>query len=788
VVQAVNSSIRFTDRSGTSLATDVPLSSFFATGGRPVADPRVIYDSLHGRWIATAFTWDCDSGDPGGALFGHGYLTVRISNSANPLASWSGFNIIYPDSMPDYPAPGTSTDKTAFTANAFEMTGGPDCLSGLNYLGVDVFVLDWAAILNISTLPYDYYFTDASYFTARAAVQTPATSAPIRMVIQKYLGVPGSLNVSYASISGLVGAGGGTSLAEYDLTTDNIIQDFRDPIAPRTPGGTIANAVDSRPTDAIWQNNELTFVSTQACTPTGDSALRDCVRVSQLNTGTPEPSLVQDFLVATVGRDNYMGGIGVSGNSGLFAVWTASSATVSDFPSSYASYQLPTDPANSISPAELLAAGEADYAGDRWGDYVGVAQDPQDPNAVWQGNQYASSDGSWETLVSQLKVGAGSTYVPIAPVRVLDTRPASQVGPFNTPFSSDVARTFQIAGVAGIPAGAVAVTGNLTVTQQTALGYVALTVAPTATPPSSTLNFPVGDNRANNVTISLSGSGTLSAVYKAAAGKTVHLILDVTGYFLGDDSGGTYTPLTPARILDSRATSQVGPYSTPFAANVQREFPVWNHGGVPSTAVAVTGNLTVTQQTALGYLAVNNVNTSTPSTSTLNFPLGDNRANGVTVALTGTGSLWAVYKAPAGQTAHVIFDVTGYYEPGTAGLRFYPLNPGRILDSRINLGLSGAFAANLAESLDVDGHLGVPVGADAITGNLTVTQQTHLGFVAMTPTLNNNPSTSTLNFPVGDNRANGVTVPLSGSGNTALVYKAFSGTIHLILDITGYFD
>jgi hypothetical protein len=51
-------------------------------------------------------------------------------------------------------------------------------------------------------------------------------------------------------------------------------------------------------------------------------------------------------------------------------------------------------------------------------------------------------------------------------------------------------------------------------------------------PTSSTLNFPVGDNRANGVTVALGAGGTLSATYVAAtAGPTAQVIFDVTGYF-----------------------------------------------------------------------------------------------------------------------------------------------------------------------------------------------------------------------------------------------------------------
>ena len=48
-----------------------------------------------------------------------------------------------------------------------------------------------------------------------------------------------------------------------------------------------------------------------------------------------------------------------------------------------------------------------------------------------------------------------------------------------------------------------------------------------------------------------------------------------------------------------------------------------------------------------------------------------------------------MYKATAGAHTHVILDVTGYFVPGTAGLRFVPLNPGRIMDTRPGAVLSG---------------------------------------------------------------------------------------------------
>jgi spore germination protein YaaH len=135
----------------------------------------------------------------------------------------------------------------------------------------------------------------------------------------------------------------------------------------------------------------------------------------------------------------------------------------------------------------------------------------------------------WDLLAAKFVPDqSGATYVALNPARLLDTRVGNGLA---GKFSAGVPRTFQVSGRGGVPANATAVTGNLTVTEQTNPGYVFLGPNPTSSPTSSTLNFPVGDNRANGVTLALGAGGTLSATYAAAAGST-HLVFDVTGYFV----------------------------------------------------------------------------------------------------------------------------------------------------------------------------------------------------------------------------------------------------------------
>ena len=69
------------------------------------ADPRVIYDSLHGRWIATELSWDCAAGvGVNGPFDGHGFIDFFVSQTADPTGVWDGYYVGWEDYLPDYPA------------------------------------------------------------------------------------------------------------------------------------------------------------------------------------------------------------------------------------------------------------------------------------------------------------------------------------------------------------------------------------------------------------------------------------------------------------------------------------------------------------------------------------------------------------------------------------------------------------------------------------------------------------------------------------------------------------
>ena len=398
----------------------------------------------------------------------------------------------------------------------------------------------------------------------------------------------------------------------------------------------------------------------------------------------------------------------------------------------------------------------------------------------------------------------GATYVPVTPNRLVDSRRGTRLG-LSATLRAGVSVQFTVVNRSvdphlNIPAHAIAVTGNLTVTGQSAGGFLALTPNdPGGKPTTSTLNFPKGDDRANAVTISLSSSGTLWVTYVGGAGKTADVVFDVTGYYVANSSGSTHVSLTPNRILDSRSGTRLGlgaslGSGTPASLTVVDRSPSNPTLNVPANATAVTGNLTVTNQHSAGYLALTPTKPAgTPKTSTVNFPTGDDRANAVTAPLSG-GKLWVTFVGKAGTTADVVFDVTGYFLADSSGSTYVALTPNRLVDSRDGSGLASSLKNGIAAEFKVVGRSSdplrnVPPGATAITGNLTVTGQRSSGYLVLTPSnAGGPPVTSTLNFPIADDRANAVNVALSPTGTLWVKFVGIgSATTDVAFDVTGYF-
>jgi hypothetical protein len=377
---------------------------------------------------------------------------------------------------------------------------------------------------------------------------------------------------------------------------------------------------------------------------------------------------------------------------------------------------------------------------------------------------------------------APSTYHAMEPVRLLDTRYNNGL---NGKFVANTPRTFQVAGRGGVPSGASAVTGNVTVVDSTGGWAVYLGPTPAQNPATSTVNFGAGEIVANGLTVALSSKGTLSATYMGAAGWTTNLVFDVTGYYTPDMSGATYHPIDPVRLLDTRYNNGL---DEPLQANAPVTFQVTGRGGVPENATAVTGNVTVVNSTNAWAVYVGPVSTAKPTTSSINFTMGQIKANNLTVSLSSSGTLSATYLSTDGNSTDLVIDVTGYYTDDSSGSAFTPIFPARLLDTRIGNGLTSRFKANIPRTFSVAGRGGVPLTATGVTGNVTAVQPTNAWAMYVGPISTDSPTTSNVNFSKNEVKANGLTVALSQVGALSATYMSTSGnSIDLVFDVTGYF-
>ncbi|MER7889293.1 choice-of-anchor D domain-containing protein [Micromonospora sp. NPDC094482] len=259
---------------------------------------------------------------------------------------------------------------------------------------------------------------------------------------------------------------------------------------------------------------------------------------------------------------------------------------------------------------------------------------------------------------------------------------------------------------------------------------------------------------------------------------------------------GTYYPLTPARIMDTRTGT--GAPKAKVGTNGTVNLQVTGRGGVPSSGVgAVVLNVTVTEPTASSFLTVYPAGQAKPTASSLNFQRGWIRSNSVTVAV-GAGGKVAINNL-SGYT-HVIVDVLGYYasdntpliNTGQLGGQLQPVPPLRVFDSRSDWGtkLPAENQVRVAVNYGTDANWRMK----AVVLNITAVSPSSNGFLTAWNGEWPEPKTSTVNYTGGSVTPNLAIVPVRhcydcpwGSEFPTFGVYTLKDT-HVIVDIVGFLD
>jgi len=176
-----------------------------------------------------------------------------------------------------------------------------------------------------------------------------------------------------------------------------------------------------------------------------------------------------------------------------------------------------------------------------------------------------------------------------------------------------------------------------------------------------------------------SGTWTATSTTGAPAARDMHTAVSTGSTMIvwgglapGDvNTGGTYEDpgpvspagdfhtLVPCRLVDTRdadAPALAGGSIRPFTVTGERCL-------VPSTAAAISANLTVVAAGADGWLSVYRGNSlAAPLVSSLDFFAGQTRANNAIVPLATDGSGTVKVKNGSRAAVHFVLDVSGYFE------------------------------------------------------------------------------------------------------------------------------
>jgi lysophospholipase L1-like esterase len=337
-----------------------------------------------------------------------------------------------------------------------------------------------------------------------------------------------------------------------------------------------------------------------------------------------------------------------------------------------------------------------------------------------------------------------STYVPLSPVRLIDTR---HDAPGRRPDGSELA--IDVAG--RLPVGANAVAINVTAAGPSDAGYLAAGPCGRANN-GSTVNFTALTDRAAMTVTPLGPDGRICVFNRAET----DVIVDLQGAFVAGSGQAGFTPLGQnRRLVDTRATGRSNLIVVP----------------TPPEAAAVAVNLTVVGAVGPGFLRATPC-TTTGDVSNVNYQGVEAVAGSAFMVTSPQHTICVETSTPA----DVIVDLTGVF--GDGGLAFVPVTPTRMLDTRNAVGgwspIHGA-----GQTLDVRV---APPGARAVTGTLTMVTPTRAGYL-VAHDCGPLPPTSSVNAGASRALANSLTTGVSDAGRLCVYSDPVTQSL---FDVTGW--
>jgi hypothetical protein len=425
---------------------------------------------------------------------------------------------------------------------------------------------------------------------------------------------------------------------------------------------------------------------------------------------------------------------------------------------------------------------------------IDVEPDPicvsSDQRGVVGGTGRRPIDGSGDS-VERCDLGsfelAPGDFLPMPPARLMDTRPGRATLDGQSAGAGAVAAgsttELVIGGRGGIPASTKAVALNITAVGASGRGFVTIFPCGTAQPQTANLNVQVGAAY-GNASIAKLGTGGRICIFSSVSAQ---LIVDVTGVV---GSASTYTPITPARLLESRpglvtTDGQFNGIGRRPAGSVTT-IQIAGRSGLPAAASlrSTAINVVAVNPSANGFITVYPCDVPMPTAASLNFRAGETIANSVVAKASAAGTI-CVFTS---QSTDLVVDTTGAFPTSS---EYIALTPGRLLDTRpTGITIDGASQAaglrpaGTTTELLVAGRAGVSRDAKAVALNVVAVTPGSDGFLVVYPCGDARPPTSNVNYRVGAAVGNAAVVEI-GVGGKVCIFN--STPTHIVVDANGEF-
>ena len=399
IFELVNQVGKIFTKHGSSVSTFF-LSSFFGTNTNDdLTDPRVMYDTLSGRWFASIADFTTVS------------VILAVSTSSDPTVTPGGWKIYnFPfNNCPDQPKIGFSDDKLAVSANIF--TANPTCQASLgSFLGLQYYIISKNDLINGVATPRQQRSNIDNTIFAVNPVQSLSSTSTLFMVT---VGSQQSTTVVLSSVSGTVPNAVRTDTALSISTTHQ-------PSGARQPTTSVQlDTDDARILDAAWYQGRLWFTFNDGCTPSGDTQIRSCFRLDQIDT-TTNSLVLPELEKGTTGFDYFYPALRIDGTRNVDVLFGYSS--LNNYPS-LAVTGVAVGTQTMDSPVNFVVGSGPDTQDCnttppcnpvRYGDYFGAGLDPADSSIIWAAGEYHTSSPDWSTFIGEMtRTNVWSGFSPL---------------------------------------------------------------------------------------------------------------------------------------------------------------------------------------------------------------------------------------------------------------------------------------------------------------------------------------------------------------------------------------